>query len=148
MAFTFVYRPPSYLNLPVHPHGGFESRLNTQLDRDIPLIFSSHATLQATAIQAPLNGNGFAVNFGASTVTGSLTAIVSGLTKVEHVVASIDNGATATNYTVTARVHPSDLSKIDLYVWMPTASGDTTPIAATGPVVVRWWVSGEAETTT
>lgn len=138
MTTRFITRPPSTLAMD-------SKKLATHIDKWLPRIYDAHSTLDETAIKGPLvRGGGFAVNTGAETVTGSKTGIASGLSSVSRVIASIDNGAVATNLTVTARVTPTDASKIDLYVWKPTAAGDTTPIAATSPVSVHWWVSGTA----
>lgn len=133
MAFTF--RPPTLTKLP-------PEQLGVELDRALPRLYDAHASLDGVAIKAPAFGSGFCVDSGSTTVTGSKLAIQTRLTTVEQVVASIDNGATATNTTVTATVTPANKSQIDLYTWMPTAAGDTTPIASTTPVVVRWWASG------
>jgi len=84
---------------------------------------------------------------GTETVTGSKTGILTGLTLVERVVSSIDNGATATNLTVTSRVNPLLKSAVDIFVWKPTSSGDNTPIAATTAVTVHWWATGTGITT-
>ncbi len=136
MAFTF--RPPSFLR--------FNSdQLRIELDRSLPRLYDAHASLDGVAIKAPAFGAGFCVDTGSATVTGSKLAIQTRLTTVQQVVASIDNGATATNTTVTARVTPANASQIDLFCWMPTAAGNTTPIASTTSVVVRWWASGTQE---
>ena len=111
-------------------------------NKNMQRIFTAHQTLDGTAIKAPTLGGGFAVNSGSLTVTGSKTGIASGLTAVTQVVASIDNGATATNFWVTARVTPTNAAQVDVFVWQPTAAGNNTPIAATTPVTVRWWCSG------
>jgi len=79
---------------------------------------------------------------GQTTVTGSQIGIVTGLTIVGTVTASISNGNTATNLWPTASVNAADRSKIDLYVWQPTAAGNNTPIAGTTPILLHWWVTG------
>lgn len=136
MAFTF--RPPTFLK--------FDSpQLRIELDRALPRLYDSHASLDSTAIKAPAFGSGFVVDTGHATVTGSLTNIQTRLTIVEQVVASIDNGAVASNSWVTATIVPDNKSRISLYVWKPTAVGDTTPIASTTATLVRWWCSGSQE---
>ena len=111
-------------------------------DKNMQRIYTAHQTLDGTAIKAPTLGGGFAVNSGSLTVTGSATGISSGLSQVTQVVASIDNGSTPTNFWATSRINPTDSSTFDVFVWKPTAAGNTTPIAATTPVVIRWWVTG------
>lgn len=125
-----------------------EHQLKSNLDRDLKMIFTGHGTLNGTAIKSPAFGSGFAINSGNVSVTGSLTAIVTGLAKVQNVTVGLNNGATATNLWVTCRVNPSDASKIDIYAWKPTGAADTTPIAATSAVTIHWIATGTAETTT
>lgn len=136
---TFTFRPPTFLKLS-------STELRVEMDRALPRLYDAHASLDGTAIKAPAFGTGFCVDTGNLTVTGSKLAIQTRLTTVEQVVASIDNGANATNTTVTASITPANHSQIDIYCWMPTAAGDTTPIASTNPVAVHWWVSGTQET--
>lgn len=132
---TFTFRPPTFLK--------FSSpQLRIELDRALPRLYDSHASLDGTAIKAPAFGGGFVVDTGSVTITGSKTGIQTRLTTVEQVVVSIDNGAVASNSWVTATIHPDNKSRIDLFVWVPTAAGDTTPIASTIPTLVRWWCSG------
>lgn len=130
---TSTYRPPALINLP-------HEQLAQEADKAVARIYEMHGYLDGVAIKAPVAG--FAVLAGQTTVTGSKTGVASGLATVQQVVVSIDNGPTATNFTVTGRVNPTDHSKIDIYVWQPTAAGNTTPIACTSPVSVHWWVTG------
>ena len=116
-------------------------------DKNMQRIYTAHQTLDGTAIKAGTRGAGFAANSGSESVTGSKLGIASGLTLVEHVVVSIDNGATATNFWVTARVTPTNFATFDIFVWKPTAAGNNTPIAATTPVVVKWWCTGTSTQT-
>lgn len=134
---TFTYRPPSLLTLP-------DDQLRNQLNQAIPRIFDAHASLDATAIKAPTTGGGFAVLSGSATVTGSKLGIPTSLASVSQVVVSIDAGSVATNATAVGTVTPANHATIDLYVWVPTGTGDNTPIASTVPTVVNWWVTGES----
>lgn len=118
------------------------SHVREVVNRNTTRIFTAHQTLDGTAIKAPALGSGFAVQSGSLKVTGSQLGIKTGLTAVQQVVAGIDNGATATNFWVTSRVTPANKTTIDVFVWQPTAAGNNTPIAATTPVVIRWWVTG------
>lgn len=79
--------------------------------------------------------------FGSSVVTGKSLSIPTGLSAVSQVTAVIDNGATAHNFWPSATISQQP-GCIDIYVWMPTAAGNTTPIAATSAVIVRWSVRG------
>jgi hypothetical protein len=115
-----------------------DDQLKVEVDKWMQRIYTAHANLNGTAIQAAATGGAFQIAVGNESVTGSKTGIDTGLDEVAQVLASIDNGSTATNFWVTATIHPSDKSQIDLYVWKPTAAGNTTPIAATTAVTVRW----------
>jgi hypothetical protein len=79
--------------------------------------------------------------FGQTVVTGSQLSIPTGLLTVTAVTATIDNGATAHNFWVSAVISQQP-GCIDIYVWKPTAAGNTTPIACTSAVTVRWSVRG------
>jgi hypothetical protein len=82
-----------------------------------------------------------ATQTGQATVTGSSLSVSTGLASVSQVTASIDQGATAHNFWVSAT--PSQQPGcIDLYVWQPTAAGNNTPIACTTAVTVRWIARG------
>ena len=80
---------------------------------------------------------------GTTVVTGSLMFVPTGLSLVNQVTASVNNGTTAHNYTVTALVSARK-GCIDLYVWQPASSGNNTPIPATSPANVQWIVQGRA----
>ena len=131
---TFTYRPPSFLSIS-------DTRLKHEIDQQVSRIYSAHAVLDGTAIKGPTIGAGFACNSGQATVTGKQLGISTGLTAVQHVVASIAS-STATNISVTAVVTPSNPATIDLYCWQPTSASVNTPIAATTAVTVKWVVTG------
>ena len=136
MTSTFKYRPPSFLRIE-------EGRFKQEVDKAVSNIYNAHGQLDGQAIKAPVAGAGFAVATGSETVTGAKTMIATGLATVNHVILGLD-GATATNQWVTARVNPTNSAYIDIYVWMPTAAGDNTPIVSTIPTVVKWWATGSA----
>jgi len=140
-ASKFTFRPGSLSNVK-------DEHLKVELDRYIGRIYDSHASLNSTAVKAPAFGSGFAVQSGSLSVKGSKTGIATGLSTVSHAVASVDNGATASAYTVSCRPSPTVTGGIDIYVWQPTAAGNTTPTAATSAVTVHWWATGQADTTT
>lgn len=78
---------------------------------------------------------------GQVTVTGSSKSIPTGLATVKQVTASIDSGATAHNFTISAT--PSQQPGcIDLYIFQPTSSTVNTPIACVSAVLVRWAATG------
>jgi hypothetical protein len=137
MIAKFQYQPPSFLEIE-------DARLKHETDKAVKTLASAHANLVQTAIQAPVQGTAFQVVGGQQTVTGSKLLLATGLSKVTSVTASVDNGAAASAYTVTARISPSNLTKIDLFVWQPTGAAVTTPIAATAPVTIHWWAVGES----
>ena len=132
---TTSIRPPSL-------HNASDQYLRDEVERFLQFIYQSHNALNGVTIQAPTTNKGFSVQSGTTTVTGSKTSIATGLATVTRVTASIDAGATATNFTVSARPSPLTQGAIDLYVWMPTSSSVTTPIAATSAATVHWWATG------
>lgn len=125
-----------------------EQELRKNIDQDLPRIYDAHASLNATAVKAPTFGGTFATAAGEVSVTGTKTGLATGLSNVTTAVASINNGAAATNFWVTCRPSPTIAGAIDIFVWQPTANNDNTPIAATTAVTVHWSVTGDAETTT
>lgn len=122
------FQPPSFqefaTELSSQPH-----EAGQHLDRAIQLAYQQ---IYALATDSPVDGS--------TTVTGSSLAIMTGLSAVTNVVACIDS-STATNVIVTASLS-SKAGCIDLRCWKPTAAGDTTPIAATSAVTVRWFARG------
>lgn len=137
----FTYRTGTFSKLPA-------DRLALELDQHLPRLFNAHASLNATAVKAPALAAGFATISGNLTITGSKTGIITGLTTVQNVTASVNTGSTPNNYTLSARPSPLTPGSIDIYVFQPTAAGNTTPVAATAPVLVHWTASGQADTTT
>lgn len=85
--------------------------------------------------------NGMAMAAGSATVTGSENGIATGLSSVLYVVAGL-GGSDAVNEWVTSLPTPKVAGKIDLYVWKPTAAGNTTPIASTTARAVNWVAIG------
>jgi hypothetical protein len=133
MTTTFKWTPDTILKEDPDPR-----RVNANFQR----MATAHQTLDGTAIKSPTLGGGFVIDTGSITVTGSKLGIQTNLSAITQVVASIDNGSTATNFSVTSRVTPSNATQIDIFVWQPTSSGNNTPIASTSPVVVRYVVTG------
>lgn len=78
---------------------------------------------------------------GAASVTGSAIAIPTGLASIRSVTASIDNGSTPHNLTISAT--PSNVpGAIDIHVFQPASKTDNTPANGTIPVLVRWTAVG------
>lgn len=126
------WRPASFLNfhkqLVINPEAA-----SRELDQTLQL-----ADQKAQGIERQIS----AFKFGSQSVTGSLKGVVTGLKSVAQVVVSIDNGSTALNEWATATLSATS-GAIDIYVWKPTAAGDTTPIASTTARTVRWFAQGE-----
>lgn len=139
MPSDFTFRTGTFSNLT-------HEQLSLELDRALPRLYDAHASLNATAIKAPVFGSNFATNSGVATVKGSLLGIATGLATVNHVVASVATGATPSAFTISAQ--PSQTAgAIDIYVYQPTSSSVTTPVAGTSPVSVHWYATGTAVTT-
>ena len=91
------------------------------------------------------NINNASVAGGITTVTGSKLNFSTGLTTVLTAVVSIDAGAAPSNLWTSVRVSPvtaNVVGAIDIFVWQPTAAGNTAPTAALATVGVRWIAFG------
>jgi hypothetical protein len=125
------WRPPSLLDFHTQILQNPE-QASRDLDTSIQRAYANDSQLESMIA---------CTQFGQTTVTGSSLSIPTGLTSVSQVTATIDQGATAHNFTISAS--PSQQPGcIDIYVWKPTAAGNNTPIACTTPVIVRWSVRG------
>lgn len=125
------WRPPSFLD--------FHMKMQTQpaqvsrdLDASIQRAFQNDSTLESMIAST---------QFGQTKVTGKSLAIPTGLTTVRQAVGTIDNGSTAHNFWVTCTLSQTP-GCIDIYIFQPTAAGNTTPIPATTAVTVRWAATG------
>jgi hypothetical protein len=131
--------PPSLIN-------ASDQIFRNEADRGFSRIYQAHTQLQSQAIVTPVvNGAylGFTGYHGSTTVTGSKLGVATGLTTVTRVVAMINSDGLPLNELVTARpAKAGPDGAIDLFVWKPTAAGDTTPIASTTAQNVEWWVMG------
>lgn len=115
--------------------GSFDDK---EVDFAFRTAFDGLARNEADALQNP-SGQNMRATWGSATVTGSLTGIATDLATVAQVIASIDSSA-AINEIVTVAL--GDEGQISLFVWKPTAAGDTTPIASTTARTVRWFAAG------
>ena len=125
------WRPESLLNFH-HDIVRNPEQASRSLDRAIQLAYQNDSQLENMIA---------CTQFGKSVVTGKLLSIPTGLNVVTQVTAVIDNGAVAHNLWPSATISQQP-GCIDIYIWKPTAAGDTTPIAATAAVTVRWSVRG------
>ena len=121
---------------------GSLEHIDKELDLGMRVIFDALATLENKGLSSPTSG--FQIVTGTTTVTGSVLGIVTGLSSVARVIASIESGD-AVNEWVTARQTPDTDGSIDLFVWKPTASGDNTPIASTTAREIPWVSFGEQD---
>ena len=91
--------------------------------------------------------NGLALARGVASITGS-GDVVTGLKSVVAVIATLQDDAALTGNNVTATIGDQAgapaLGSVRLKVWKPTATGDCTPIAATGAKSVNWLALGVA----
>lgn len=136
---TFSITSFNYVNMqPEH--------VQANLDRDLKTIYSATATIDATAVKAPMFGASFSLDANATTVTGAYT-VATRLTTVQGVVATVNAGqGTPSNAWVTAE--PStQAGAIDINVWVPTGTADTTPILSTNALKIFWIAWGTAATT-
>lgn len=122
-----------------------------QLDLDLKTIFDQVYSLDDSALQAVDNvkdDSDQALASGVSKITGSQNGIATGLSTVTNVTVSLDSGGTPLNEWVTGNPNSRQAGKIDIQVWKPTASNDTTPIASTTARTVRWFAFGKRAQTT
>lgn len=125
------WRPPSLLDF--HRQMEISPReASRSLDTAIQQAYASSAQLESMLACRQV---------GQVIVTGSSKSIATGLATVKQVTASIDSGATAHNFTISAT--PSQQPGcIDIYIFQPTAAGNNTPIPCTTAVTVRWMATG------
>lgn len=109
------------------------------LDISMKTIYQQLYGLEAQSVQGVVNG--MAVASGQTPMTGSQKGIATGLATVSNVVAT-QLGDTPSNIWFTTQPSPSGGGKIDIFAWMPTSSGNNTPIANTNPVSVNWIAFG------
>lgn len=108
------------------------SQASKALDNAIQRAYQNSAKLESMVA---------ATQFGQATVTGNAKSISTGLASISQVTASIDNGSTPHNFTISAVVSQQP-GCVDLYVFQPTSTTNNTPVAGTTAVVVRWSARG------
>ena len=108
-----------------------------QLDRALQLAFDNTATIESNYIGKTPTVEGKLVNWGMADITGSGT-VATGLTTIESVSLTIQ-GSVASDNALTYTVSGGTLT---IFVWMPTAAGNTTPTAETAERTVSWEARG------
>lgn len=137
------YRPPSFIDMfrKLGQERDISPETRKSLDttaNDIHLAMRvAYDQLYALDDDRPIEAGG-RVRWGKAKVTGSELAIDTGLTTIESAQANIQSSA-ALNEWVTLTFTKGLLS---IYIWKPTAAGDTTPIAGTVERVILWSVQG------
>ena len=127
------WRPDSLKE--IHPE------LGEQLDFAIRQAYENQNNAENIAVTNAA-GSALKLASGTSTVTGSLVGIPTGLSTVSLIVGAVIIGSSALNERVSAVVSTSLTGAIELFVWKPTASGDSTPIASTTVRTVQWIALG------
>ncbi len=128
------WRPASFMELADKDKDGFLR----ELDLAMRLAYDSIYSAQDVSVEN--TSGGFQVQLGHTDVLGSKVGVATGLATVVEVVASIRIN-TAINEWVVAQ--PSQtIGAIDIFVWRPTAAGDTTPIASITTRTIAWHVKG------
>lgn len=116
---------------------------DSQLAVDMKTIYDQVYSLNEQALLGVGMDTPPALASGVTTVTGSQNGIATGLATVTNVIAVVDSDGAPCNEIVTPRPNPNQAGRIDLFVWKPTAAGDTTPIASTTARKIRWFAVGE-----
>ena len=108
-----------------------------ELDLALRIAYSNTATVQSDYIAKTPAAEGKKVNWGTAAITGNGT-VATGLTTIESVSLTIQ-GSAATDNTLSYTVSGGTLT---ILVWMPTAAGDTTPIAESAEPTDAWEARG------
>jgi len=108
-----------------------------ELDLALRVAYANTATIESDYVGKIPAAEGKKVNWGTAAITGSGT-VATGLESIESVSLTIQGSAASDNvltYTVSG-------GTLTIFVWMPTAAGDTTPIAETVERTVSWEARG------
>jgi hypothetical protein len=123
------------------PFEGIPGELDRhQLDVAIKTIYDHSYGLEQSSVQAVVQGSRMAS--GVVNVAGRLNAVVTGLTTLSNVVATVDSGGTPSNKWVTATPSTTVPGAFDVAVWHPTSSTDNTPALILTVAMVRWIAFG------
>ena len=131
------WRPPVVTDFPDWADERKRKSFIQQLDRNFQIAFDNTSTVESNYIGKTPTLEGKLVNWGTEAITGSGT-VATGLTTIESVSLTIQ-GSAATDNTLSYTVSGGTLT---ILVWMPTAAGDTTPIAETVERTVSWEARG------
>ncbi len=131
------WRPPVVTDFPDWADERKRKSFIKNLDFARLTIFDKVATIESNYIGKTPTLEGKLVNWGTAAITGSGT-VATGLTTIESVSLLVQGSAASDNaltYTVSG-------GTLTIFVWMPTAAGDTTPIAETVEREVSWEARG------
>jgi hypothetical protein len=131
------WRPPVVTDFPDWADERKRKSFIKELDFALRAIFDNTATIESNYIGKTPTVEGKLVNWGTVSITGNGT-VTTGLTTIESVSLTI-RGSTASDNILTYTVSGGTLT---IYVWMPTAAGDTTPTAETAALTVAWEARG------
>ena len=127
------WRPPVVTDLPDWADERKRKSFIQALDRALQIAFDNTSTVESNYIGKTPTLEGKLVNWGTAAIIGSGT-VATGLTTIESVSLTIQ-GSAASDNTLTYTVSGGTLT---IFVWQPTAAGDTTPTAETVERTVSW----------
>ncbi len=131
------WRPPVVTDFPDWADERKRKSFIKELDFALRAIFDNTANIESNFIGKTPTVEGKLVKWGTAAITGSGT-VATGLTTIESVSLTIQGSAASDNiltYTVSG-------GTLTIFVWQPTAAGDTTPIAETVERTVSWEARG------
>ena len=131
------WRPPVVTDFPDWADERKRKSFIKELDFALRAIFDNTATIESNFIGKTPTLEGKLVNWGTVAITGSGT-VATGLTTIESVSLTI-RGSAASNNALTYTVSGETLT---IFVWQPTAAGDTTPIVETVELTIAWEARG------
>ena len=131
------WRPPVVTDFPDWADERKRKSFIKELDFALRAIFDNTATIESNFIGKTPTLEGKLVNWGTVAITGSGT-VATGLTTIESVSLTI-RGSAASNNALTYTVSGETLT---IFVWQPTAAGDTTPISETVELTIAWEARG------
>ncbi len=131
------WRPPVVTDFPDWADERKRKSFIKELDFALRAIFDNTATIESNYIGKTPTAEGKLVNWGTAAITGSGT-VATGLTTIESV-SLLVQGSAASDNTLTYTVSGGTLT---IFLWQPTAAGDTTPIAETVERTVSWEARG------
>ncbi|KKN30150.1 hypothetical protein LCGC14_0836930 [marine sediment metagenome] len=132
------WRPPVVTDFPDWADERKRKSFIQQLDRALQIAFDNTSTIESNYIGKTPTVEGKLVNWGTAAIIGSGT-VATGLTTIESVSLTIQ-GSTASDNALSYTVSGETLT---IFVWQPTAAGDTTPIAETSSREIAWIVAGQ-----